>query len=105
MGLGGSLAAIWDYFRKIALPVGISTIVSPRYGRPSAASNLGLAAEMNTSLVEIETLASKYDDERMQFWQARPAFCRLRPDPGEAPPRHKNGVQHGLGQAIPGWQL
>jgi len=41
---------------------------SPHPGRSTAS-----AVEMNTSLDEIETLASNYDDGRMQLWQpARP---------------------------------
>ena len=55
-------------FSQDGYAVGISTIVSPRYGRRQHAGNES-GAEMNTSLVEIETLASNYDDERMQLWQ------------------------------------
>jgi hypothetical protein len=37
-------------------------------------------------LVEIETLASNYDDRRMQFWQELPRTGALDPTTLEAPP-------------------
>jgi hypothetical protein len=66
--MAGFLPPRVPFFHRMDMAVGISTMSRQGMVGTGRAGN-ECAAEMNTSLVEIETLASNYDDGRMQFWQ------------------------------------